>query len=375
MKKTTILICPLNWGLGHASRMVPVIDEFLKQNCRVVVATSGKPLQFLKGELGDKVEYMVFFGANIKYPKGEFMFMKLFLQLPKLLFSIYREYLWINKQAEIIKPDIIVSDNRYGARSSRVTSIFVTHQLQIQLPAGLRWMSVWVNMINHWFVKSFDVCWVPDIATGQGLSGVLSHGTNLHGVRFTGPLSRFHNWGSHPPPKDFFLLPPKFLLVILSGPEPQRTLLENLLEEQLHAQNVVWFRGLPDAAGPKNRAFFQKGNHYWFDHAHTSLMAHCINKSELVICRSGYSSVMDLCVFAKKALFIPTPGQTEQEYLAKLLSEQKYVASLEQKNIVNLSEKITFAKSLKGLPLHNSKSTLSLQVSETLKKLEHHTPC
>ncbi|TVQ86419.1 MAG: glycosyl transferase family 28 [Bacteroidetes bacterium] len=360
----TILVCPLNWGLGHASRCIPVIREFLKRNCRVVVAASGAPLAMLRDEFGDDAEYMIFPGKEIKYSRGKFMILKLTGQLPGFLFSMYQEYRWIKKITKTLKPDIIISDNRYGARSRSVYSVFITHQLFVRMPPKLRIFQGLSEMINRMFIHAFHECWVPDFPDAPGLSDDLSHKKSINNVFFTGPLSRFQNPEEYKGEEFAFQLPDDFILVLLSGPEPQRSILEDKLSKELEHETVIWFRGLPGNIGLK-----KTGNHFRFDHGNEQLMGYCLKKARLVICRSGYSTIMDLAVFGKKAILIPTPGQTEQEYLAEMLHNQSYVVSVNQKNLFELHKDIPLAEKLKGIPQMGNSALLADYAGRVLKKV------
>jgi uncharacterized protein (TIGR00661 family) len=341
----TVLVCPLNWGLGHATRCIPVIRQFIHKNCRVIVAASGASLELLRQEFGTTVEYEEFPGKVIRYSRGKFMILKLSMQLPAFLLSIYKEYIWIQKQVKGIKPDIIISDNRYGARSGSAISVFITHQLYVQMPPKLRLFQQLANTINHWFIRAFDHCWVPDVPEVPGLSGNLSHHRQLPFVQFTGPLSRFSAFERYGADGVSDQLPQKFFLVILSGPEPQRSILEEKLKETLSEEVLVGFRGVPGKT-----ELNKTGNHYWFDHGNPDLMGWCLKNCRAVISRSGYTTLMDMAVFGKKAVFIPTPGQTEQEYLAALYDSMNYTVSLDQKKISAIKDALEKCEALSGVP-------------------------
>lgn len=344
--------------------MIPIIKGFLAKNCRVTVASGEAPLGVLKNEFTDKINYTVFEGPAISYPENGSMVRKMGMQLPALLKGIWQEKKFAARMVKELKPDMIISDNCYGMRSKKVLSVFVTHQLQIQMPIKLQWLEKWVNRINHAFITSFDVCLVPDDPAAPGLSGNLSHATSLPNLYFTGTLSRFKDEpvASSQKPSG---MPDRFILVILSGPEPQRSILEKLLKAQLKKESVVWFRGLPGNTEPG-----LSDNHIIYDHAPSQVMAWYIQNSELVICRSGYSSVMDLSVFGKKAVMIPTPGQTEQEYLAQHLDASGYISALDQNKVKQLSHAINDARNRKGLPLLKDKPPIANTVDMLLAKLK-----
>lgn len=197
--------------------------------------------------------------------------------------------------------DIIISDNRFGFRSSKTLNIYLTHQLKIKGPLLL--MKI-VNQINRLFIQKFDHCWVPDFENSL-LSGELSQ-SSLKKI-FIGPLSRFKKTVGETKNYKY-----KFLAII-SGPEPQRSLLEEKIQDCFRKtnQNCAIINGITNTKETSSEKT------YFYPHLETTAFKKLLTKSEIVICRSGYSSIMDLYVLQKKVLFIPTPGQTEQEYLAK----------------------------------------------------------
>lgn len=361
----TVLVCPLNWGLGHATRCIPVIRQLLERNCRVVVAASGASLNMLQQELESGVEYEEFPGKEISYSRGKFMILKLTAQLPAFLFSIYKEYRWIQKQVKRIKPDIIISDNRYGARSKSAVSVFITHQLFVQMPPRLRLFQGIANRINHMFIRAFDNCWVPDFPDTPGLSGELSHYRQLPFVQFTGPLSRFSETQNYQGAGFSGNLPRNFILVILSGPEPQRSILEEKLKKELREYVLVGFRAVPGDMRLK-----KSGKHYWFDHGNSDLMGWCLKYCRVVVSRSGYTTLMDMAVFGKKAVLIPTPGQTEQEYLAGLFSRKNYTVLLDQKDLSGIHDALAECETLAGVPEITGSGLLSKCINRVLQDAE-----
>jgi len=357
----TVLVCPLDWGLGHATRMVPVINEFLNRGCKVALAVGARHKAFFEKEFGSRVAYYDYPGKKITFSTGGIFFLKLVYELPLMIFSVLYEYIYLKKIVREFKPDIIISDNRYGAWCKTTKSIFVTHQLFIRLPSLLSWLSTPTNIINHFLISHFDACWIPDSHEQPGLSGELSHNQYSGKRFFVGSLSRFDNLQIASIPPDAMILPDKFILVILSGPEPQRTTFENEIVACLQSMSAVIFRGMPESGG-----FWQKGTHYMFDHPSKELMAHCLQNCSMVISRSGYSTIMDLSVFGSKVVFIPTPGQPEQEYLAMLHQQAGHAVALSQSLIHKLPEAIDRAITMRGLPVKKNEGSLSAQVNAIL---------
>lgn len=304
----TVLICPLDWGLGHASRCIPLINKILLEGNQVIIGTSGAPFYLLQQEF-PQLEFIPLAGYNVKYPANGSMVVQMIRQLPSLLRSIYREHQWLKDLVKKRKIDQVISDNRYGLWHKSVHSVFITHQLFIRVPFG----SVWINAINHLFIRRYDECWVPDLPGEGNLSGALSHSDRPlphKRISYIGWLSRF-SAGELQKATEF---DPPEVLVLLSGPEPQRSLLEErilaVLETYSHSVLVVC--GKPGG----NIASYGNKHIRLVPHLPTEALRNMITQTPVILCRSGYSTLMDLAVLGRKAIVIPTPGQTEQEYLA-----------------------------------------------------------
>ncbi len=359
-----VLVCPLEWGLGHATRCIPVIRAFMARGCRVVIAADGHPLALLKQEFGEQAGYRVLPGMKITYPERGCMAWKGMVQLLPMAVSLAREHRRLKKLLTEVDATLIVSDNRYGLFAQALPSVLITHQLFVRAPAGLRWMEPLLHRVVAFFVSKHFQCWVPDHAGQPNLSGDLSHRRPLRGCRFVGPLSRFPV--QDPPaalPDD---LPADYVLAMVSGPEPQREKLENKLREQLSAYPMagVLIRGRADGHSVQ-----REGSLLLIDHLPSARMQLLIAGARVVVCRSGYSTVMDLSVFGKKALMIPTPGQPEQEYLGQMLQENGWVACMDQEALC-LDQGIEKALGMKGLPLSKgSEGRLSAAVEGVLRQL------
>lgn len=369
MAKPEVIICPLNWGLGHASRMIPVAKVLQQKGFSPVLAASGDALELLKREFAhDDVKIICFPGKVVRYPKGKRLFLKLFLQAPSLLLSIWHERIWINRYVKRNNPCLLISDNRYGARGRAVFSVFIGHQLNILLPSQVKWMDRIFRYFNHAFIKSFDECWVPDFPGEDNLSGMLSHGHSLPKVKYTGSLSRFRGleMTGFQPPEIMQQLPSGFITVVLSGPEPQRTILEKSVKQLLKDFYLLIFRGLPG-----NRQVWRDQKHIWFDHADAQTMFYGIKKSRFIISRSGYTTLMDLHFLQKKALLIPTPGQTEQEYLANYWEKKGLAIQLKQDQVQLLEEKINLVKKMVDISPKKNDDLLEWQVDRLISGL----PC
>ena len=327
-----VLICVLNWGLGHATRCIPIIRELRRQNVEVTLASDGRALDLLKEEFPDLATFDLP-AYNVTYRTSN-MFLNIAPQLPKILRAVNLEKKRVKELVEKHQFDCIISDNRFGCFIKGTPSIFMTHQLRIKMPFLL--LENIVAAANQYFIKKFDRCWIPDRLESPNLSGVLSH--NVKGLKseFIGVLSRMKPIN----------IPSQYdVLIVLSGPEPQRTYLEDVLTEQALASDkkVLIIQGKTER---KSHVFLNETTEVI-----SYLTSEKLNKvmcaSKIVISRSGYSTIMDLAMIGKKAILIPTPGQTEQEYLAENLKRDKIFYS-ESQRAFNLEDATTQATGYGG---------------------------
>ena len=319
-KKKKILICPLNWGLGHATRDVPIIEMLLKNNYEVIIAASSEPLIYLTKEFPD-LEIINFPNYKVRYSKRKSQLLRMAILIPKILICTLREHIKLKKLIKQYNIDIIISDNRFGLWNKNIYSIFITHQLKIKFPVWLSSFEFVYKGLLKFIINRYDECWIPDFDGEMNLSGELSHINNtLKKIKFIGHLSRFKLSEKNDSEKNEF-----DLLFILSGPEPQRT----LLEEKIYKQTANCNLRMAIVRGTEKQAPF-KFSFPTYDLLNTNRLNKLINISDKIISRSGYSSIMDLVALNKKAILIPTPGQPEQEYLAKYLKEKGLFLSMSQ---------------------------------------------
>ncbi len=342
--KGVVLYGVLNWGLGHATRSVSIIKALRQNGFEVVLASDGQALKYLK-EVFPDAETHELPGYNIKYGKGSVQLFKLALQLPRVALVSRKERLSLNKLIKRYKPCGIISDNRLGWYSKVVPSVYITHQLHIMMPFNTHWAS----RLHHLFINRFTECWVPDSGGEHNLSGELTHKlTPKVPVRFIGPQSQFMDEeGIVHPKKEYDLA------IILSGPEPQRTLLEKKLWEELESREgrFLFIRGTEN--GDK---LLQATNIDVIELANAAQVKAAILTSEMVISRSGYSSIMDYYFLGNQALLIPTPGQPEQEYLARYQLHKGRFGYTAQ-DYINLDEDLAKAREYKGFKRERNKPT------------------
>lgn len=342
-----VLVAPLDWGLGHATRCVPVINEFLKQGCEVQIASNGSALVLLKEEF-PKLKFYVIESYGVKYG-GILPFMvKIIIQIPKILRVISKEHNQIEKIVEQEKIDIIISDNRYGCWSGKTRNVFISHQLTLLTPV----FSSFVNSKHKRLIEKFSVCWVPDEEGAESLAGELAINSNLK-PRYIGLLSRM-KWSESQIRYE--------IMVILSGPEPQRSIFEGIMMKELKSSNkkCLVVRGLP---GQSERT--ESDNCTYISHLNAQEINNAILESELIISRSGYSTIMDLAHLGKRAIFVPTPGQPEQEYLAEKLMKKKITFSMPQDSL-NLQYALLQAAAYAGFTRRNENTELSKAVKALL---------
>ena len=319
-KKRRILIAPLDWGLGHTTRCIPIIISLLRHDCEVFVAAEGPSKELLKNEFPELI-FLELKGYRVQYSqKRRWMFLKLAFQVPKLIFQVFSEHSWLGRVGNKYNFDAVISDNRPGLYHKSIPSVYMTHQLCIKTGNSLT--DKLVQKIHYHFINKFSQCWVPDASGELSLAGDLSHPLIFPTlpVKYIGPLSRFERKA----------IPAKYSLsIILSGPEPQRSVFENIVLKYLENYSgcVLLVRGLPGNSEliPGHSSFIEIENHL-----SSAELSKAIQESELIIARCGYSTVMDLIKLGKRAVLIPTPGQTEQEYLAKYLMEKNLFYCVDQ---------------------------------------------
>jgi uncharacterized protein (TIGR00661 family) len=331
--KKQILIAPLNWGLGHATRCIPIINALKTHQFEPIIASDGNALSLLKKEFPD-IECIELPSYEITYPKkGKHFRLKMLQSSPKMAKAIKAEKKAISAILKDYNIVGIISDNRLGVHSKDLPCVFITHQLQV-LSGNTTWLS---TKLHQKIIKRFNECWVPDNLGDINLSGKLGH-TPIYDipVKYIGPLSRFSK-------KDLSF---KYdVMVLLSGPEPQRTLFEKKLLKEFKNYNgkVMFIKGVIES----EQYISEENNMIIYNYMTSSQLEDAINESALVVSRSGYTTLMDLAKLSKNAFFVPTPGQYEQEYLAERLTQLGFTDSCKQDEFT--IEKLCNVSKFKGL--------------------------
>ena len=371
MRETRILVCPLNWGLGHAVRDVALIRRLADMGHEVILAGDGAPLDLLEAEFPELETIRFRSLIRVRYSSHLPAWLKITLLSPFLLHEIFAEHYRLGRIIRHINPGVVISDNRFGLWNRRVLSILITHQLSIRLPGFARVLEYPAYLALRVFIGKFNRCWIPDYPGTANLSGDLSHRYPLpRNAVFIGALSRFTEPGSSvagrsaSPPGDATAVPaanaptgstsgsatggsasddsadglssdgpatgsltgkpghssarPVDLVILLSGPEPQRSKLQKIVLKQVFSLDArcIILQGLPC----RLKRVDLTSTVTMYSHLPAAELRNLLLSSENVICRAGYTGIMDLALMQKKALIIPTPGQTEQEYLAGYLA-------------------------------------------------------
>ncbi len=324
-KPIHVLYSVLNWGLGHATRSIPIIHELLANNCKVSLAGEGHSMVLLQKTFPELNSYPIK-GINVNYPITQSMTFAMMKQMWAINRAIKSEQEQFKNLVHTLNPDVIFSDNRYGAFSKNVYSIFIGHQLWIQTPSILKWTEPIIFKLHKKKIRVFNECWVPDFMGDLNLSGELSHHPkaieSLQPV-FIGPLSRLRL-------SEINKENVSTILVIVSGPEPQRSIFEEKCRKEAEKTGL---KTLIVQGQPHLNNDITNKNIRIVSHLAEEDLSAAITNATYIVCRSGYSTIMDLATLKKNALCIPTPYQTEQEYLASSLAKKGIIVHQPQHDI------------------------------------------
>jgi predicted glycosyltransferase len=330
-----ILYGALNWGLGHASRSLPVIRKLQEYGAEVILSAQGRARKLWELEFND-VAFLEIPEYTIRFPEHSYLSLSLFTQLPRLLRQIQREQEHVESAVLEMGIHCVISDNRFGFYSKQVPSVYITHQLQVKSAFGSSLPSCWHRTV----MNRFDAVWVPDVPGENNLSGELGHDSRVEHVKYIGPQTRLKLIAANEHIDT---------LTICSGPEPMRSQLEQNMLEQLrnHVGKHVMVLGKSESPQEKK----QVGNVVVYAYADDQLLSQLLSNAQVIISRTGYSTLCDVAHFGKALIGIPTPGQTEQEYLGRYLT----------------AKGITIIDGIAGSLQH------ALQVPEKLKTLSCYT--
>ncbi|MGC9471009.1 MAG: glycosyltransferase [Bacteroidales bacterium] len=323
-----ILVAPLDWGLGHATRTAALIMKLQQMHVQIVIAADGEARRYLR-RVFPELHFLKLPFYRVRYFRHIPLWMGILVQLPVICGSIVREHFILRRAVKKLGVDIVISDNRFGCWNRNCYSIYLTHQVTVCLPRWMRILEYPLTRLHRHIISRYDQCWIPDFESEPNLSGKLSHRLPLppH-ASFIGPLSALAGSPYTPAASE------DIVLFVLSGPEPQRSVFEGQVFREIASfpqkKKIVVVRG---SAHPMKKPVPGSGNNIQvFDLLPARDLKKIIEKAGLVICRAGYSSVMDLVILKKQGVLVPTPGQTEQEYLSRHLKETGAFFSMPQKH-------------------------------------------
>lgn len=325
-----IFLAVMNWGLGHATRCVPLVQQLLLQGNEVILGGEGRSLQLLRHYF-PHLPFLTLPAYDIKYAASDKQIPILLRQIPHLLRTFQKEHEFLEAQIPLLGIEKVISDNRYGLWSKQIPCVFITHQLAPIAP-----FFALTHKLHLFAIRKFTEIWIPDNPHLQ-LAGKMAHQFPLPAnASFIGLLSHFAvNEGVI---KEFSIkelneISPPDIIVILSGPEPQRTLFSEIIQKE--AQKITQNVWLVEGKTEENTCISTQ-NLTRISYLSAADLRKVLAFSPIVISRSGYSSLMDYHFLKlQKIVLVPTSGQTEQEYLAEMLEEKK-IAMMQMQNAFDL---------------------------------------
>jgi UDP-N-acetylglucosamine transferase subunit ALG13 len=310
--------------------MIPVARWLSGMNHKIIIGCGPEHMELFRKELPG-LSYIDFKGFRPLYSKFLPQYLVLLIETPLLIYHSVLEHFRLKSIIRRNSVDIVISDNRFGLWNSKITTAYFTHMPLIPFPAPFRFLEFIGIYLHRAVIKRYSYCYIPDLPGDINLTGRLSHGLRLPvNVRFAGILSRFMISGETSGVEAGSDIQNT---VILSGPEPQKTIMKTLLLsllKEMHSPSVI-LEGRPGLTGEK----ILSGNITSYSHLPAEEMREVITRSKNIICRSGYTTIMELVSLNRSALLIPTPGQTEQEYLATYLTEKGWFSTVSQNEIMN----------------------------------------
>ncbi len=333
-----ILYALCTWGLGHMTRSLPIMRRLVEEGHHLIIYTAHRPLIALKEEFGDRCEYVESVMYPSPYGKNGAFAVKLSFIMPSIINAMLKEHRQILEISKEKKVDFFISDSKYGAFDKTKPSVFIFHQLRYIPPDFLKFLRNKTEKFNYFFRDSFKKFVVPDFEKNDGLTGDLSHNLSYfpkEKIEYIGILSDYEKMDVE---EDIDYL------ISLSGREPNRTMLEKRIISQLDELDgkIVLVRGAPEETEKPDIPGVEIINY-----AGKGVRDELMNRAKFVIARSGYSTIMDMVELGKKGLLIPTPGQTEQEYLGEFLEKKGYFYSVREDEIM-LKRDVEKAKKYSG---------------------------
>lgn len=334
------LVAPMNWGLGHASRCIPLVRRLIREGHEVILGGDGESLTLLRKHF-PKLRYTYLAPLNLRYSAGKSQVWAMLKALPKLFLWSLKDHAMLQAVLREEPIDYVLSDNRFGlyinrpsTTDHRPSTIYLTHQLHIMLPRPWRWLEPLVARLHARIYTRFNKVWIPDYEDAdKSLAGELSHlkisniQSPISNIQYIGPLSRFEDYDRY---QDNPIAQSYTVVAVLSGLEPHRTLLEKeIVARYLDTdEQVLIVQGLVNR--PNTR--FKRRNITLVPSITDAELVPVLMNAKHIIARSGYSTIMDLHALgllhfknetpSSQIELIPTPGQPEQEYLSAYFAEK-----------------------------------------------------
>lgn len=339
-----VLFGVYHWGLGHATRSLGLIRALLDRGDEVTILMQpGGGMSLLKSELGDACEYLPFQDTPAPFSRYPVVFyVRMTAAMPWILAGFKREHRYTEKLVAERHFDRVVSDSRFGVWSREVPSYCILHSIHQRVPFFSRFTEWCAERGQRDLLKGFTRILIPDVEENGGLSGWLGHEPNFDWgegrLNYIGPLSSVPRMDVEQDIDVFFSV---------SGIEPQRGLLEELVLDSLPrlSGKIVVTLGRPGDAGECREI----AGATVYDYLDRKRQAEMLNRAKLVMTRSGYTTLMELAGLGRRALFTATPGQSEQEYLARFHRERGHVWSVEQKRM-DIPRDLERARAASGIP-------------------------
>lgn len=329
---------------------MPIINWLLEAKANVIIGGDGRSLELLKQEY-PSLPFIELPSYNVQYPKDGNFVMSTLMRSPIYLNAVRQEYMALQDIIDNCSIDVVISDNRYGLWTDKVPCVFIGHQIVLQPSERLKWATPIAYRMQRLFLDRFDEVWIPDNEKENSIAGDLVHQYPLtKNMKLMGALSRFeqkdnleHEFGELD------------IVCVLSGPEPQRSLLEYQLKKQLKdlGRSVLIVQGKTETYEAKQVKNITKVSYLTSETLHAVLQ-----QAKVIISRTGYSTVMDLYALGKKAILIPTPGQTEQILLGEHLAEKDY-AIVQQQDNLDIPQAIEQLGNIKGFPQQDRNRLMS----------------
>lgn len=342
MKPKKIFFAPLDWGLGHVTRILPLIRRFLRQGDQVYVATCGRALELLKKETPGCV-FLDFPQYPIRYPRGKYFVTRfMFVTYPQMLLAMRREKQALRQLQQHYQFDIIISDNRFCINLPGVKSFLISHQLRYKLPWLISKFEMIPEYFNYLFFNKYDRIIIPDFAGQAELTGELAHRLRFLSdskILYPGIICDL-------PPASEFNQEKIDFLILVSGPEPQRSIFERIIFKQV---NLLKGRTIVALGKPEKKYSIRKGNATFYSYLDRQQIADYMRQADFIICRSGYTTIMEMVELKKKGVFVPTPGQIEQEFLARYYLHKGWCYYMPQHKF-NLKVAVSKGKEYPGFP-------------------------